>query len=47
MTITKAVRLVKAYAKQAEEINKARPGMIKNPVAWALYRVWREADERR
>ena len=47
MTIAKAVKLIKEYNKQAEEINKARPGMIKTPVAWALYRVWREADSRR
>lgn len=46
MTIAKAVRLLKAYHKQAEEANEAHPGFIKNPVAFALYRVWREADKK-
>lgn len=47
MTIAKAVKLLKEYHKQADESNKARPGFIKNPVAWALYQVWREADKGR
>jgi hypothetical protein len=44
MTIEKAVKLLKKYHKQAEDNNKVYPNFIKNPVAWALYQVWREAN---
>jgi len=47
MTIEKAVKLLKAYYKRAEENNKIYPGFIRNPVAWALYQVWKEAEKRR
>ena len=45
MTIDKATAAVKQFYKMALDTNNAYPGFIKNPVAWALYRAWREADE--
>ncbi|MBQ9211112.1 MAG: hypothetical protein IJ153_11065 [Clostridia bacterium] len=45
MTIKKAVALLEKYHQQAENTNKVIPGFIKNPVAWALYQAWKEADK--
>lgn len=40
MTIDKAVLLVRQYYENAKN-NKS----IRDPIAWALYQAWREAEE--
>jgi hypothetical protein len=45
--LERALKIVKEYYRSAEYQNAIRPGFIRNPVAWALYQAWREADERR
>ena len=42
--LAKAVRLLKANYKRAQEQNARRPGFIRKPISWALYQTWRETD---
>ena len=34
------------WAQKVEEYRKSAPSHIHNPLAWALYQVWKEYDER-
>ena len=38
--------LIKQYD-EAKNVNCYRPGLIKNPVVYALYHTWRQMDDRR
>lgn len=45
MTIKKAAAVMEKYYQMALRTNSVFPGYIKNPVAWALYQTWKEADK--
>lgn len=34
------------WAQKVEEYRKNAPSYVQNPLAWALYQVWKEYDER-
>lgn len=42
MTLEKAVKLLEAKYERAKKME-----YVQNPLAWALYQVWKKADERR
>lgn len=42
MTLERAHELLDQFYENAKKSN----GLIKNPVAWALYQVWRRADDK-
>lgn len=42
MTLEKAIKLLEAEYERAKNIP-----YVQNPLAWALYQVWKKADERR
>jgi hypothetical protein len=42
MTLKKAIELLEAEYERAKKLE-----YIHNPLAWALYQVWKKADERR
>lgn len=41
MTLERAHELLDQFYEKAKNSN----GLIKNPVAWALYQAWRRADD--
>lgn len=42
MTLKKAIELLEAEHERAKKLE-----YVHNPLAWALYQVWKKADERR
>lgn len=42
MTLKKAIELLEAEYERAKKLE-----YVHNPLAWALYQVWKKADERR
>lgn len=42
MTLERAHELLNQFYEKAKKSN----GLIKNPVAWALYQAWRRADDK-
>lgn len=42
MTLEKAIKLLEAEYERAKKIP-----YVQKPLAWALYQVWKKADERR
>ena len=40
MSIEKAVRLIKEEYERAKSME-----FVRNPIAWALYQVWKKADK--
>ena len=45
MELDKAIETLKDYYEVAQAINAKHPGTVRNPVAWALYKTWREFHE--
>ena len=42
MTLKKAIELLESEYERAKKLE-----YVRNPLAWALYQVWKKADERR
>lgn len=42
--LERIIRIVRRNYQRAVEQNTLRPGFIRNPAAWALYKAWREMD---
>lgn len=42
MTLKKAIELLESEYERAKKLE-----YVHNPLAWALYQVWKKADERR
>ena len=42
MTLEEAIKLLNWYYERAKNME-----YVQNPLAWALYQVWKEADKKR
>ena len=42
MTLEKAIKLLETEYERAKKLE-----WVQNPLAWALYQVWKKVDERR
>ena len=44
--LDRAIKAIREYYKEAKAANARSAGFIKKPLAWALYKAWRDADSR-
>ena len=42
--LDRAIRTLKENYERAQRQNALHPGIIRKPLAWALYRTWRGVD---